>query len=130
MRKEIENRKLVWNDEFDKPFLDHYKWSFERLMGNPGNEYVNDSHHARIEKDMLHLQVHRKNEKSYTLPESVTTKYSMLFKYGYLEMRAKIPFRHGVWPSFWLKGDTPYLRSEEGRGSDRKNKAQTNGDLL
>lgn len=30
----------------------------------------------------------------------------MTFKYGYLEIRAKVPTGLGVWPSFWLKSDT------------------------
>ena len=115
MQQEKEKRLLVWSEEFTLPELDLTKWSFERLMGNPGNEYCNDEKHARIENGMLHLQVHRKDEQSYSLPESVTTKYSMLYRYGYVEMKAKIPFRHGVWPSFWMKGDTPFLRCREGR---------------
>ena len=28
----------------------------------------------------------------------------MHFRYGYLEVRARVPFRHGAWPSFWLTG--------------------------
>ncbi len=30
----------------------------------------------------------------------------MVYKYGYLEMRAKVPFKKGMWPSFWLRPDT------------------------
>ena len=34
-------RKLIWHDEFDKDCLDSTKWSFERLMFNPGLVYDN-----------------------------------------------------------------------------------------
>ena len=26
----------------------------------------------------------------------------MSFRYGYLEMRARVPYSKGAWPSFWL----------------------------
>ncbi len=109
-------RRLVWHDEFDGKVLDADKWSNERLMDNVGTLYDNCEENQRVENGMLHLQVHKKNGK-FTLSESVTTKYTMLFRYGYVEMRAKVPFRRGAWPSFWLKGDTPYLRKIEGRNN-------------
>lgn len=110
------NRQLVWHDEFESEKLDKTKWTFERLMDTPGNIYCNSEPNARLENSMLHLLVHKFGE-TYSLPESVTTKHTMLFRYGYVEMRAKIPFRHGAWPSFWLKGDTPYLRKAENRNN-------------
>lgn len=113
---EKEGRRLVWNDEFNGNTLDGKKWSNERLMGNNALIYDNSEKHLCIEDGMLHLKVQRAGD-TYSLPESVTTKYTMLFKYGYLEMRAKVPYRNGAWPSFWLKGDTPYLRIEEGRNN-------------
>ena len=36
---------------------------------------------------------------------------TMNFKYGYLELRARVPFRHGAWPSFWMKSNTPFAKS-------------------
>lgn len=35
---------------------------------------------------------------------------TMNFKYGYLEIRACVPFRHGAWPSFWMKSNTPFAK--------------------
>ena len=29
----------------------------------------------------------------------------MTFKYGYLEMRARVPVGRGVWPSLWMKSN-------------------------
>ena len=110
------SRKLVWHDEFDLPVLDNTKWTNERLMSNPGLIYDNSQNNLRIENNMLHLQVNRVGNK-FSTSESVTTKYRMLFKYGYVEMRAKLPFRHGAWPSFWMKGDTPFLRNQECRNN-------------
>lgn len=37
--------------------------------------------------------------------ETLTTKNRMAFKYGYLEMRAKVPYGNPMWPSFWLQSN-------------------------
>ena len=41
----------------------------------------------------------------YKTSKSVTTGRSMTFKYGYLEMRARVPVGQGVWPSLWMKSN-------------------------
>lgn len=96
-----EGRVLVWYDEFDGLVLDKCKWGFYPFMKTPNVIYDNSEKHVRIEDGKLHLQVHRAGN-TYSLPQSICTRYTMFFKYGYLEMRAKLPFRHGAWPSFWM----------------------------
>lgn len=109
-------RRLVWHDEFDKGEIDNSKWSNEKLMNNADVVYDNSKRHQCIENNMLHLMVNVEDGR-FSTSMSITTKHTMLFRYGYVEMRAKIPFRRGAWPSFWLKGETPYLRSKEGRNN-------------
>lgn len=109
-------RNLVWHDEFDKDRLDKTKWSFEPLMFNPGLYYDNSGKNIRVEKGMLHFEVTKNNGKIST-SNSVTTKNTMLFRYGYVEMRAKLPFCRGAWPSFWMKGDTKFSRNGENRNN-------------
>ena len=109
-------RKLVWHDEFSGSKLDKTKWTTERLMYNPELIYDNSENNLRVENGMLHLQVNRIEDIISTC-HSVTTKHTMLFRYGYVEMRARVPFRHGAWPSFWMKGDTPFLRKADGRNN-------------
>ena len=110
------NRKLVWQDEFDQGCLDQTKWGTERLMFNPGLVYDNSERTLRVEDGMLRLRVQKVDGKLSTC-HSVTTKHHMLFRYGYVEMRAKLPFCRGAWPSFWLKGDTEYIRTAENRNN-------------
>jgi beta-glucanase (GH16 family) len=42
----------------------------------------------------------------YGVPASVHSQGKMEFRYGYAEIYAKVPFKLGVWPSFWATGDT------------------------
>jgi len=52
----------------------------------------------------------------------LTTQSSFSQKYGYFEIRAKIPIGTGVWPAFWLLADgggwPPELDVMEGRGQE------------
>ena len=52
----------------------------------------------------------------------LTTQNSFAQKYGYFEIRAKIPVGTGVWPAFWLLandgGWPPELDVVEGRGEE------------
>ena len=106
-------RILVWHDEFDTDKLDENKWCFERSMGGGDRIYDNSEKNCRVEDGNLHLQVHATDDPEfpYTLPEGVTTKYTMNWKYGYLEMRAKVPYRHGAWPSFWALSRTVFKKA-------------------
>jgi beta-glucanase (GH16 family) len=42
----------------------------------------------------------------YGVPASVRTRDKMGYRYGYAEIRAKVPFKQGVWPSFWTLPST------------------------
>ncbi len=108
-------RALVWHDEFSGTSIDDDKWSFNETMWNAKHEHVNDSEHARVEDGNLHLQIWKSDApgKSYSMPSGIATTYTMLFKYGYLEMRAKAPYRKGAWPSFWCTSNTPLQEAKE-----------------
>ena len=107
-------RQLVWHDEFSNVELDTDKWSFNETMSNSNHEHVNDSKHVRVEDGNLHLQIWKssKDGKTYSMPSGIATTNTMLFKYGYLEMRAKVPYRKGAWPSFWCTSNTPLQEAE------------------
>lgn len=107
-------RVLVWHDEFDKEKLDETKWGFYRTMGAGDRFFCNDERFARMEGDKFLMQVHRCTDvegADFALPEGLNTREQMNFKYGYVEMCACLPYRHGAWPSFWMKSDTPFSKS-------------------
>lgn len=106
-------RVLVWHDEFDKNEIDYDKWIFWRTMSSKDRIYYNGKETVRVENGNLHMQSHRTEDKKFpfALSEGFTTKYTMNWKYGYLEMRAKVPFRHGAWPSFWVLSSTAFQKT-------------------
>ena len=55
---------------------------------------------------VLRLTASKYMSGKYKTTKSITTGERMTFKYGYLELRAKVPTGRGVWPSFWLKSAT------------------------
>ncbi|MBK5719670.1 glycoside hydrolase family 16 protein [Dysgonomonas sp. Marseille-P4677] len=105
--------KLVWQDEFNdsKLLLPDNEWWFE--TGNHGwgnNEpqnYVdrvqgNDTV-AKIENGNLvitALKLDKPYQGSDIISARMNTKQS--WKYGYFEMRAKVPGGKGTWAAFWM----------------------------
>jgi beta-glucanase (GH16 family) len=119
--------KLVWADEFDKPGLpDPAKWSYETgFVRNREMQYYTDSRleNARVENGYLVIEAQKERFKNpafnpaadpqdwmhsrefaiYT-SASLTTQEHFNFKYGRIEVRAKLPAGRGVWPAIWMLG--------------------------
>ena len=100
-----QGRKLVWSDEFDGNDLDPKKWKFRRTMYGKDCLYANDARTYSVTNGLLRLRVQKSgdSQKKFLLPEGVSTLDTMNYRYGYLEMRGRVPFRHGAWPSFWMQ---------------------------
>ncbi len=103
----LEGYTYVWGDEFEAADIDYTKWDFEqRMFGNNqleltyGNESI-DVSDGRLKLFARHYFHPIKDELEYTAPYSTLHKYHMNYRYGYCEIRAKVPFEAGVWPSFW-----------------------------
>lgn len=102
--------KLVWNDEFNDGALDSSKWGFQPYMAEQPNLLLySDERVCQVKDGNLNLYAGcikdangNFTDKYYT-NTSLTTSPTMLFKYGYLEMRAKVPFGKPAHPSFWLQ---------------------------
>ncbi len=105
--------KLVWNDEFDDPGINRDKW-----VGN-ANMHMNNSA-LSFDEDVVEAKGDGKLvmtttctdpvERKYLTNYSVSTHDTMNFKGGYLEMRAKVPFKGmGEWPSFWAVSSAAVL---------------------
>jgi len=108
-----DGRRLVWSDEFEGSSLDLSKWRFRRTMCAPDSTYTNDERTVRVENGCLHMLVVPSDnpEKPRMLSWGIATHETMGFKYGYLEMRGRVPFRHGAWPSFWMMATPAYRKA-------------------
>lgn len=110
--------KFVWGDEFDGDVLSPEKWTLNAKMG--GNERVklsSDSDTIYVKDGKLHLVAHKIEDGTYKVPVSVVTQDTMNFQYGYVEIKAKVPYMNGVWPSYWTQSTaerrlTPLLEAK------------------
>lgn len=99
--------KLVWSDEFDEPAVDTSKWNFETGGHGWGNEewecYTSRTENARIEKGMLVIEALKEKfeNRDYTSAR-MTTKHKGDWKYGRVDVRAKLPGGKGIWPAIWM----------------------------
>ncbi len=99
--------EYVWGDEFEDGEFDLTKWCFKPRMGGTGEIKVSCDRdvlkiydgHATLRA--MHWSDPEDENKKYKVPRSLCTHDTMNFDYGYAEIRAKVPFINGVWPSFW-----------------------------
>lgn len=101
---------FVWGDEFDGNALDTSKWDFSSSIGVESSFKLSREPEAiKVEDGLLKLTARRwfdpdNNQIQAIAPYTVESKKHLNFQYGYLEMKARIPFGAGAWPSLWLSG--------------------------
>ncbi len=101
--------RLVWSDEFNEEGLpDSAKWTYEEgfVRNNEAQYYTRArSENARIEDGALVIEARKERyeEAEYT-SASVTTQGRASWRYGRIEVRAKLPTGRGMWPAIWMLG--------------------------
>ncbi len=108
------DRTLVWHDEFDDRSSIEKNWCFRTEMRSSDASLNTDEKHIDVKNGQLELHTYRTDGSDgidYSIPQGLTTHGKMVFRRGYLEMRAKVPFRHGAWPSFWMLTYQPLRES-------------------
>ncbi|PZX59205.1 beta-glucanase (GH16 family) [Algoriphagus ratkowskyi] len=101
--------RIVWSDEFSTEGLpDPSKWTYDvgdHGWGNQELEFYSQSDlkNARIENGTLVIEAHADSEysKGYTSAR-LLTKGNAAWKYGYIEVKAKLPHGIGTWPAIWM----------------------------
>ena len=97
----------VWGDEFEGLSLDDKLWNQATKMAATAEMALDNTELTTFTKNgylnMLALRYWdpKKAGVEYVCPWSVTTMETMSYKYGYVEIRAKMPFVRGAWASFW-----------------------------
>lgn len=102
--------ELVWNDEFDGETLSEEKWVFETGANGWGNnEIQNYIANENVIVNEGTLKIIAKKNTDPTIPGAYTStrmNSKKDFKFGRLEVRAKIPDHkgNGIWPAIWMLG--------------------------
>jgi len=100
----------VWADEFDGTVVNPADWNFETGDGCPncgwGNnelEYYTNGNNVYLQSGKLIIEAREESlgGKNYTSTR-MTTKGKKFFKYGRIDIRAKLPVGQGVWPALWM----------------------------
>jgi beta-glucanase (GH16 family) len=124
--------RLLFSDEFNGPALDNGKWN--TTFPN-GERRHSDEDEIYVDRELLRKKGVRSARSPFSFRHGVlsitarrlaapdakalgahyasgmiTTDGLAEFKYGYFEMRARMPKGAGLWPAFWLmrRGDRPY----------------------
>ena len=104
----------VWRSEFEENDIEKNKWKYDPSMV-PGDSRVwmmthrDDENVVGVKDGMLQMNGVRYTSLTnpqieYATSEWLTTRETMNFRYGYVEMRGKVPLRSGAFTSFWAQG--------------------------
>lgn len=114
--KDTVAQKLIWSDEFNTPSVpDPSKWGYDLGDGCPdicgwGNNelqyYTNRSENVSVSNGTLKIiaKTENYNGKAFTSAR-LLSKDKFSFKYGIVEVRAKLPAGVGTWPAIWSLGN-------------------------
>lgn len=121
--------KLVWNDEFNESELDTTKWGFRlNIMQTrhktwtddayelDGNGYLlmkayekdGDYHTSQLQTGSNYMDKpgEQYGKTALTWPIAKLDPPKFLHKFGYYEIRCKLPTQEGWWVAFWLQSPT------------------------
>lgn len=108
-------RVLVWSDEFDyEGPVDPSKWHHQVVpiqgdswANNELQHYTDRVENSYVRDGTLRIVAKRESysyagiEKSYT---SARLNSKFVFRYGRVDIRARLPGEQGTWPAFWTLG--------------------------
>jgi beta-glucanase (GH16 family) len=118
--------ELAWSDEFNGPQIDRTKWGFAvDCWGGGNNErqcYVDDPSNAAIENGALVITARKQAHTGPAFPPhmrasqpdgdgratkpftsaKLLTQGKAAWRYGRIEISAKLPQGQGTWPAIWM----------------------------
>lgn len=117
---------LIWADEFEGDKLDRSRWGFDVDCWGGGNDerqcYTKSARNASVESGLLVITARYERTEGYALPQHLrrgsatpeakvtrdfssarlTTKGKASWRYGKVEVRARLPHGQGTWPAIWM----------------------------
>lgn len=135
--------RLVWRDEFGGTSLNKAKWRFDTAYNKTGwfNEELqyysaNRPANARVEKGKLVITGRSDEAAIKRYPDWGGQKYSSArivsraaWKYGFIEVRAKLPCTGGTWPAIWMLPQVPGEWPDEGEIDIMEHVGKTPGEI-
>jgi beta-glucanase (GH16 family) len=103
---------LVWSDEFNGSTVSSANWGFDLGAGGWGNNelenYTSRTENARISNGMLIIEARRENfgGSAYTSARMKTQGKQSFGINTWVEARIRAPQGQGVWPAFWMLGNS------------------------
>ncbi len=125
--------KLVFSDDFNRGDIDsskwntRYRWGPNWIINNEAQYYVDrlndrnfgvspfehNGNQLTIKATKTPDRLLSKARNQRYLSGAMTTFNKFRMKYGYVEMRAKLPKGRGLWPAFWLLHESNDRRKPE-----------------
>ena len=101
--------KLSWKDDFAGDALNTADWTFE--IGNGVDGWGNaelqyyKKENTSVKDGYLTITAQKEAFGGYQYTSSrIKTQYNKSFKYGRIDIRAKLPKGQGIWPALWMLG--------------------------
>ncbi|WP_081212018.1 beta-glucosidase BglX [Salegentibacter sediminis] len=106
----LKESKVVFEDHFEGEELNMENWNYEEGDGCPnlcgwGNNERQGYYRefVKVEDGKLIITAVKEGDKYFS--GKINTKDKVEFKYGSVEVRAKLPAGHGLWPAIWMLGN-------------------------
>lgn len=101
--------QMVWNDEFNGTALNTANWGYDIGAGGWGNgelQYYQQDN-ATVSGGFLTIEAREESVggEAYTSAR-ILTAGKQSFRFGKIEIRAKLPAGQGIWPALWMLGDS------------------------
>lgn len=102
---------LAWSDEFTSPTLDLNVWNQETGNGTDGwgnhelEYYTNSTKNTFVSNGNLIIEARKESIGGMNYSSGrMTTANKKTFKFGRIDIRAKLPVGKGIWPALWMLG--------------------------
>ena len=108
------NARLVWRDEFNGTELDMKKWEYDTSRNKLGwhngeKQYYSAGRNSHVANGLLTIEARHEKLDPRRFPDWGTQEYTSArmfskigWKYGFYEIRAKLPCARGTWPAIWM----------------------------
>jgi beta-glucanase (GH16 family) len=101
---------LAWSDEFNGNVVDAQNWTYNIGNNNGwGNQeleyYTSSTNNAFVSAGNLIIEARQENMDGFNYSSArMLTEGIQQFTYGRIDIRAKLPVAHGMWPALWMLG--------------------------